>query len=123
MTKVIASQFKKEGRGKFMEFPSAVYAMHPYDQVLVNGKLVGLSTWIGYSSNDGQMLSLAIVNEDVPIGAEVELVWGEENGGTRKPTVERHVQTKIRARVSAVPYAETARVAYTDGGWRERGVA
>jgi glycine cleavage system aminomethyltransferase T len=121
--RVIMSAFQPDNRAKYMEFPSSVYSMHPFDQILMDGKQIGLSTWIGYSSNDGQMLSLGIVDERVPIGAEVELVWGEENGGTSKPTVERHVQTKIRARVSAVPYAETARVAYTDGGWRERGVA
>ena len=33
-------------------------------------------------------------------GTEVTIVWGEEDGGTAKPTVERHVQTEIRARVS-----------------------
>jgi syringate O-demethylase len=49
----------------------------------------------------------------------VTLVWGEENGGTRKPTIERHKQMEIRAIVSPVPYAETARKVYADGkGWR-----
>ena len=46
------------------------------------------------------------------------LVWGEPNGGTRKPTVEPHVQTELRAVVSPVPYAEVARKVYADGGWR-----
>ena len=31
-------------------------------------------------------------------------VWGEEDGGSSKPTVEPHVQTEIRAVVSPVPY-------------------
>jgi hypothetical protein len=30
-------------------------------------------------------------------GAEVIVIWGEENGGTAKPAVERHVQTEVRA--------------------------
>ena len=51
-------------------------------------------------------------------GAEVRLVWGEENGGTSKLTVEPHVQTELRAVVSPVPYAEVARKVYADGGWR-----
>ena len=38
-------------------------------------------------------------------------VWGEENGGTAKPTVERHEQMEIRAVVSPVPYVEAARTA------------
>jgi vanillate/3-O-methylgallate O-demethylase len=47
----------------------------------------------------------------------VVLHWGEPNGGTGKTTVERHKQTEIRAIVSPVPYAATARMAYADG-WR-----
>jgi syringate O-demethylase len=117
--RVIMSAFAKEGRFKYMEFPSAVYSMHPYDQVLQNGKPVGLSTWVGYSSNAGRMLTLAILDEKVEIGSEVELVWGEENGGTKKPTVEPHVQTKIRATVSPAPYVETVRQSYHTG-WRSR---
>ena len=116
---VIGSQFGTDKRAKFMEFPSAVYSMHPYDEVLMNGKRVGVSTWIGYSSNDGKMLTLAILDEAAALGSEVELVWGEENGGTRKPTVEPHVQTKIRAIVSPVPYAEAARETYAEG-WRTK---
>ena len=115
--RVIGSAFAEKDRAKYMEFPSSVYAMHPYDQVLVNGKLVGLSTWIGYSSNDGKMLSLAILDESAPVGSVVELVWGEENGGTKKPTVEPHVQTKIRAAVCPVPYSPAAREIYAEG-WR-----
>ena len=52
------------------------------------------------------MLSLGIVDPDVEIGTELELVWGEENGGTGKSTVERHKQTEIRAIVSPVPYSK-----------------
>lgn len=115
--RVIGSAFAEKDRSKYMEFPSSVYAMHPYDQVLVNGKLVGLSTWIGYSSNDGKMLSLAILDESAPVGSVVELVWGEENGGTTKPTVEPHVQTRIRAAVCPVPYSPAAREIYAEG-WR-----
>ena len=40
------------------------------------------------------------------------LVWGEEHGGSTKPTVERHVQTEIRATVQPAPISEVARVAY-----------
>ncbi|HEY1370243.1 MAG TPA: hypothetical protein VGF23_24155, partial [Gaiellaceae bacterium] len=51
-------------------------------------------------------------------GTEVVFVWGEEDGGSRKPTVERHVQTEIRAVVSPVPYTEAVRKEYAPGGWR-----
>jgi hypothetical protein len=45
-------------------------------------------------------------------GTEVTVIWGEEGGGTSKPTVERHVQTEIRATVAPAPIAEFARTAY-----------
>ena len=51
VTRAISSQLDKGERAKFIEFPSAVYSMHPYDEVTVNGRTVGVSTWIGYSSN------------------------------------------------------------------------
>ena len=119
---VIGSQLQKGERGKFMEFPSAVYAMHPFDRVTADGRTVGVSTWIGYSSNEGRMLTLAVLEPDfAEHGNELTLVWGEEGGGTRKPTVEKHRQMEIRAVVSPVPYAETARKVYADGrGWRAK---
>ena len=51
-------------------------------------------------------------------GGETELVWGEENGGTSKPTVEPHVQREIRGVVSPVPYVEVVRQSYAPDSWR-----
>jgi hypothetical protein len=53
-------------------------------------------------------------------GTKVTFVWGEENGGTSKPTVERHKQVEIKAVVSPVPYVEAVRKTYTEGGWRKQ---
>jgi syringate O-demethylase len=114
--RAIGSQFEKDKqRAKFMEFPSAVYAMHPFDKVISGGKIVGLSTWIGYSANEGRMLTLAMVDDAVAKpGTEVTLVWGEPNGGSSKPTIEPHIQVEIRAIVSPVPYVEVVRSSYAD---------
>ncbi|NWG53096.1 MAG: aminomethyl transferase family protein [Hydrogenophilaceae bacterium] len=121
--RVQGSMFHKGERAKAFELPSAVYAMHPYDRVLADGKTIGLSTWVGYSANEARMLTLAMLDEShAKIGTKVSLLWGEENGGTSKPTVERHVQTEIKAVVSPVPYSEVARDSYAEG-WRSRGVA
>ena len=49
------------------------------------------------------------------------LVWGEEDGGSSKPVVERHVQTEIRA-VTA-PYSEVARFVHAEGWRTKAGVA
>jgi syringate O-demethylase len=115
VAKCIASQFQREraGRAKFFEFPSAVYSTLPYDKVTKDGKTIGVSTWCGYSSNEGRMLTLAMIEaaHSTP-GTQVTFVWGEEGGGSAKPTVECHVQTEIRATVAPVPYADPARKDY-----------
>jgi vanillate/3-O-methylgallate O-demethylase len=85
--------------------------------VQLNGRTAGFSMFTGYSHNERTMLSLGVADPDIEIGAEVEIVWGEENGGTSKVTVERHKQLKIRAIVSPVPYSRVARESYAEG-WR-----
>ena len=45
-------------------------------------------------------------------GTQVTVVWGEEGGGSRKPTVERHSQVMVRATVAPAPYGQVAREAY-----------
>jgi syringate O-demethylase len=115
----IGLMFQKEDRAKFMDWPSAVYSMHPFDRVLANGEAAGVSTWIGYSANEGKMLTLAVLNaEYAEPGTEVTLVWGEPDGGTSKPTVERHTQVEMSALVSPVPYTEAVRRSYAPGSWR-----
>jgi syringate O-demethylase len=118
VTRAISTMFGKKDRAKYFDFPSAVYSTLPYDKVLRDGKVVGISTWCGYSANEGRMLTLAMLDsEHAEPGTEVIFVWGEEAGGSAKPTVERHVQTEIRAIVSPVPYSEVARTSYAEG-WR-----
>ena len=113
-----SSQYQKGERCKFLEYPSSVYSTLPYDKVMRDGKLIGISTWCGYSANEGKMLTLAMLDQEHSTpGTEVTFVWGEEAGGSLRPTVERHVQTEIRAIVSPVPYSEVARTSYAEG-WR-----
>ena len=69
--------------------------------------MVGFSMFGGYSYNERTALSLGIVDPDIDVGDVLTLVWGEENGGTRKPTVERHTQLEVRVTVSPVPYRAT----------------
>jgi len=114
VARVFRSLFHTGGDiAKYIDFPLANYSTLPYDQVLKNGKTVGVSTYTGYTYNERAMISLAIIDvEHSELGTELMLVWGEEGRGSLKPTVERHVQTEIRATVAPVPYAEVARVAY-----------
>ena len=64
--RVQSSALSKGERAKFMEYPSAVYAMHPFDQVLSGGKLCGLSTWIGYTANEavGKAVAELLIPQD-----------------------------------------------------------
>ncbi len=121
VTHVIGTMFGESDRAKFMDWPSAVYSMHQYDRVTADGEAVGVSTWIGYSSNERKMLTLAVLDAGhAESGTEVTLVWGEEDGGTSKPTVEPHVQVELGAVVAPAPYVEAVRTSYAPGGWRAR---
>jgi vanillate/3-O-methylgallate O-demethylase len=111
--------FEKGDAAKYIDLPLSNYSTWPYDRVMAGDEVVGLSTFSGYSYNERSMLSLAMVDDDVEIGAEVTLVWGEEDGGSAKPVVERHAQTEIRAVVSPCPYSEVARTTYHEG-WRTK---
>ena len=109
----MGTMFEKGDRAKYFDFPSAVYSTWPYDKVTKNGRTIGISTWIGYSSNEGKMLTLAMLdNEHAQAGNEVTFIWGEQPGTGSKPTVESHIQVEIRATVALVPYVEVAREAY-----------
>jgi vanillate/3-O-methylgallate O-demethylase len=113
VARAMGTMFQPEGRAKYIDLPLSNYSTWPNDKILKDDELVGVSTFSGYSSNESSMLSLAIVDigHSEP-GTEVTLVWGEEDGGSGKPVVERHVQTEIRATVSPVPYAEVVRTSY-----------
>lgn len=102
---------------KYFDLPIANYASSSFDAVKRDGQLVGLSMFTGYSHNARCGLSLGVVDTDVQIGDQLTLVWGEENGGTKKPTVERHRQAEVRVKVASTPYSREAREAYHDG-WR-----
>ena len=119
VTRTVGTMFGQGERAKFVDWPSAVYSMHQFDRVTVDGETVGVSTWVGYSSNEGKMLTLAVLDGAyAEPGTGVTLIWGEEDGGTAKPTVEPHVQVEIGAVVSPVPYVEAVRTSYAPGGWR-----
>jgi vanillate/3-O-methylgallate O-demethylase len=102
---------------KYIDLPLSNYTSATYDKIMHKGRTVGFSMFSGYSFNERSMLSLGVVDPDIEIGTEVTLVWGEEDGGTKKTTVERHKQTEIRAIVSPAPYSKAAREEYA-AGWR-----
>jgi vanillate/3-O-methylgallate O-demethylase len=118
VTRAIGTLFQSGDPCKAMDFPLTNYASLSYDKVLKGGKMIGLSTFSSYSFNERSMLSLAILDaEHSAVGNEVTFIWGEEGGGSAKPTVERHKQIEIRATVGPIPYSTQARESYAEG-WR-----
>jgi vanillate/3-O-methylgallate O-demethylase len=122
MTAIFASLFDTEGEEyQFFDLPIANYGSSSFDSVLdPDGNVIGYSMFSGYSANEKRALSLATVDPQVEIGTEVQVVWGEPDGGTRKLTVEPHKQINVRAIVSPVPYSVAARLEYAEG-WRTGG--
>jgi len=104
---------------KYFDLPIANYASSSFDAVKRGEKVVGFSMFTGYSHNERCGLSLGVVDADVNVGDQLNLLWGEENGGTRKPTVERHRQTQVRVKVASTPYSRDARESY-HAGWRSQ---
>ena len=121
MGKIYASLFAEPGADhyKFFDIPIANYASSSFDKVTMGGKTVGFSMFGGYSYNERSGLSLGIVDPNINVGDVLTLVWGEEGGGTKKTTVERHKQYEVRVKVAPVPYARDAREGYQQG-WRTR---
>lgn len=119
VAKLLASPVDPDGPGyQFFDLPNANYGSSNYDSVLdADNNLVGLSLFTGYSANERKALSLATINPDVPLGAEVRVIWGEPDGGTRKTTVQPHEQFAVRAIVSSAPYSDVVREHYQPG-WR-----
>ncbi|ORW32738.1 glycine cleavage system protein T [Mycobacterium paraense] len=118
VAELLASPARGAGpRYQFLDLPLATTGTSSFDSVLdAADKVVGLSMFTGYSANERQVISLAVIDSDVPIGAEVSVIWGEPDI-TEKVTIEPHEQFTVRAIVSPAPYSPVARETYRDG-WR-----
>jgi vanillate/3-O-methylgallate O-demethylase len=96
---------------KYMDLPVADFGFPQRDEVQdPAGRYIGQSQLVGFTMNERAVLSLAFVEPQfAKPGTEVLVVWGEPDGGSRKPRVERHRQFKARAVVGPAPYASAAR--------------
>ncbi|MEU0971420.1 hypothetical protein ABZ357_40700 [Streptomyces sp. NPDC005917] len=89
-----------------IEMPAAFYSASQFDRIEHNGRLIGVSALCSYTANVRGRISVCMIDEEeVAYGREVGPVWGEPNGGSGNPAVERHPQTTIRATVSRRPLA------------------
>ena len=114
----MASGFEEGLAYKWIDFPQPNYASTNADKLMRGGKLAGISMFNGYSYNERCMLSLGVVNDDVNVGDQLTLIWGEPET-TGKTSTEPHKQAEIRVRVAPTPYAREAREHYADS-WRTK---
>lgn len=67
---------------KYIEFPLSTYATWQYDAVLDDQKrIIGISTYVGFSWNERAMVSLAVLDPEYAApGTRVTVLWGEPDG-------------------------------------------
>lgn len=112
MARVVASAWSEGPKYKHFNMPKARYGLYQMDEVLVNGKRVGISMDCGYIANERAIVSLAVIDEAfAETGTEVTVLWGESPNSS-KPQVEPHEQTSIKAIVAPAPYGAHARDVY-----------
>ena len=114
--KVVASAFEDGIPYKWIDFPLSNYASSSADMLLKEDRMVGFSMFAGYSWNERCVLSLGVVDNEIQVGEELKLRWGEPET-TSKTSAEPHRQIDIRVRVSPTPYSREARGNYAEG-WR-----
>ncbi len=109
---VVRSQMEPGPPAKYLDFPKARYGLFQMDEVLSDGQRVGISTDAGYVAFDQLYMSLATLDADIPDGAGVEVVWGEDPVSRKAGVDANHRQVRIRATVAPAPYHEFARTVY-----------
>jgi glycine cleavage system aminomethyltransferase T len=109
LERIYGSLFKGEEPFKQLSLPLVSYGFPQCDEVRTpGGKLVGLSSYAGYSANEKKVISLGSVDANYAVpGTKLHLVWGEP--GSKKPRVELHRQTLVRVTVADATNAETVR--------------
>jgi len=115
---VIMSAFEPGLACKWIDFPNHNFSSSNADELLKDGKRVGMSMFNGYSYNERCLLSLAVVDADVQEGDILTLKWGEDPV-TEKTSMEPHRQCEVRVKVAPTPYAKDARENYADS-WRTK---
>ncbi len=101
---IYASMFGAGDRYKRIELPVGNYTTSPSDRVQLDGVDVGVSYYPVYSEADRSCISLASIRPDLAVeGRELTLIWGEPNGGSGKPAVERHIQKTVQVKVDPEP--------------------
>ncbi|MEI9430237.1 aminomethyl transferase family protein [Mesorhizobium sp. Cs1299R1N3] len=98
---------------QFLDIASSELGWQHYDRVEVEGRLVGISGYPLYSANERAWLSVGIVDPEFSTpGTEATLIWGEANGGTKKPSIHEHRQIEIGVEICPWPIDTDTRSTY-----------
>jgi vanillate/3-O-methylgallate O-demethylase len=105
---LVRTMFEPGLSAKYLGYPLLSYSLQQNDAVRTpSGELVGTAANSGYTINEHEILSLALIDrKHAAPGTELVLTWGEPNGGLGKPHVERHKQMTVRVRVEPKPYSK-----------------
>ena len=109
---IVRSQLVDGTPAKYLDFPKARYGFYQMDEVVQQGKQVGVSTDAGYVAYPQRYMSLATIDNSIRDGDTVEIIWGEDPISAKPQTDRNHKQTRIRATVLPAPYQEYARTTY-----------
>ena len=89
-------------RAEYIDLPVPVYASFPADSVEIDGRHIGVSQRISFSSDAGVIVSQAIVDiEHAKPGTEAVLLWSKPD--SRRRTVESREVRGMRVVVAPVP--------------------
>ncbi|WP_433379648.1 aminomethyl transferase family protein [Actinoplanes sp. CA-142083] len=107
VARIVASYYNPGAeRFKYLEMPAAFYTACQFDRVEKDGSLVGAAMLTIYSANVRGWISLGSIAPEAAVGDQVDIVWGEPDGGSPNPAVERHTQTRVRGTVIDRPYPQ-----------------
>jgi vanillate/3-O-methylgallate O-demethylase len=106
VARIYSSMYEQgDKRFKYLEMPAAFYTACQFDRVEKDGELVGAAMLTVYSANVRGWISLGTIDPAAAVGDHVEIVWGEPNGGSHNPAVERHTQIRVGGTVMSRPFA------------------
>ncbi|WP_413542710.1 aminomethyl transferase family protein [Citricoccus nitrophenolicus] len=109
---IVRSQVEEGTPAKYLDFPKGRYGFYQMDEVVREGRRVGISTDAGYVAYPQLYMSLATVDVALQDGERVEIVWGEDPVSAKPQVDQHHRQVRIRATVAPAPYQEYARTTY-----------
>ncbi|UUT34792.1 hypothetical protein [Microbacterium elymi] len=99
---LVDSELDHPGRPRLL--PTPVSAEYRDLVQTPDGTAAGLTHVHGYTVNIGGWISVASIGEEHAVdGTQLEILWGDHDGGAGNPFIPDHTITRIRATVRTTP--------------------